>query len=286
MGFTNMIKRLLPDKLYLKLRFKRNMGYNLDLKNPSTFNEKLQWLKLYDRNPLYSQLVDKYEVKEYVKRIIGDEFIIPTIGVWNNFNEIPFNDLPEKFVLKCTHDSGGIVICKDIHTFDIEKAKEKINNSMNNNFFWESREWPYKYIKPRIIAERYIEDDNDKELRDYKFYCFNGIPYYMLLATGRMSQNEELCFDYYDMDFNHLNLTNHWHPNSKKELKKPDKFESMINISKVLSDPFPQVRVDLYEANGQVYFGELTFFDMGGFLKIHPDDWDKEWGSHITLKNT
>lgn len=272
----------MSDKSFLKLKFKEEMGYKLDLGNPQTFNEKLQWLKLYDRNPLYTKMVDKADMKKYVESKIGKEYIIQTLGVYDDFDEIDFKSLPEKFVIKCTHDSGTVIICKDKKIFDIAMARNKINRALRKNFYYQSREWPYKNVKPRVLVEEYIEDKKDKELRDYKFYCFNGEPHALLLATDRMS-GKELCFDYFDMDFKHLKLTNHWHPNAKRVPHKPDHFEDMKKLARKLSEGIPQVRVDFYEANGKVYVGELTFFDMGGYLKIHPDDWDKEWGSMIRL---
>lgn len=283
MKIKERIKRMIPDSIFLKYRFKKEIGYKLNLKEPKTFNEKLQWLKLYDRKPLYTMLVDKYEVKKYVAEQIGEEYVIPTYGVWNCFNDINFEILPEQFVMKCTHDSGTIVICKDKSTFDYALAKEKIEISLKNKHYYTSREWPYKNVKPRIIAEKYMEDEKDQELRDYKFYTFNGKPYYLLLATGRQSENKELCFDYFDMNFYHLKLTNHWHPNALVIPHKPYQFEKMKELAQILAKDIPHVRVDFYEVNGQIYFGEMTFFAMGGHLKIHPDDWDIEWGKLIEL---
>lgn len=271
------------DKLYLKLNFKNKMGKKLNLDNPKTFNEKLQWLKLYDRKSEYVNMVDKYEVKNYVANIIGEKYIIPTLGVYNNFDEIDFSKLPNQFVIKCTHDSGGLIICKDKSKFDKKEAKSKMNKSLKINYFYAGREWVYKNIQPRIIIEKYMEDKNDKELRDYKFYCFDGYVKAILVATNRQSDTEELCFDYFDNKYNHLNLTNHWHPNAKVLPHKPQNFDKMLEIASKLSKNIPHVRVDLYEVNNSIYFGELTFYDMGGYLKIHPDDWDLEWGQLIKL---
>lgn len=278
------IKKRLPDSWVIKRDFRLQMGYSLDLQNPITFNEKLQWLKLYDRNPLYTKLVDKYAVKQWVVNKIGDEFVIPTLGVWDKFEDVDFDNLPDQFVLKCTHDSGGLVICKEKSSFDYSNARKKINESLKQNFFYHSREWPYKNVPPRIIAEKYMEDSRDAELRDYKFYTFNGEPKFLLLATNRQSKDSPLCFDYYDMDFNHLPLTNHWHPNNvSNPPHQPQNFDEMKRLCRILAANIPHVRVDFYEVNGQIYFGEMTFFDMGGFLKIHPDSWEKEWGNLITL---
>ena len=232
---------------------------------------------------MYTKMVDKYEVKKYIADLIGEEYIIPTIAVYNNFDEINFSKLPNKFVIKCTHDSGGLVICKDKKKFDIDSARNKINKSLKINYYRYGREWPYKNVKPRIIIEKYMEDKNDCELRDYKFYCFDGYVKALLVATNRQNETEELCFDYFDNKYKHMNLTNHWHPNAKVIPHKPKKFEDMLKLAQKLSKGIPHVRVDFYEVDGKIYFGELTFFDMAGFLKIHPDDWELEWGNLIKL---
>ncbi len=271
----------MPDEAYLKKKFKIMLGYELNLDNPRTFNEKLQWLKLYDRNPLYSKLVDKYEVKEYVSSIIGDEYIIPTIGVWDSFDEIDFNSLPDQFVLKCTHDSGGLLICKDKNKLDINTAREIINKSLSREYFYLGREWPYKDIKPRIIAEPYLEDDSTHELRDYKFFTFCGIPKAMFIASERGSNNETK-FDFFDMDFNHLQFTN-GHPNADEIPSKPLNFEKMKLLASKLSQNIPHLRVDFYEANGRLYFGELTFFHWSGMTPFDPPQWDIVFGEWITL---
>lgn len=277
------LAKMIPDEKYIRLEYRSYFGKKLDLDNPKTFDEKLQWLKLYNRNPLYTQLVDKCEVKSYVGKMIGQEYIIPTFGVWDSFDEIDFDSLPNRFVLKCTHDSGGIVICKDKGSLDIEKVRNKLTRSLKNNFYWQGREWPYKNVKPRILAEQYMEDSTDKELRDYKIYCFNGKVHATLLASNRMNESHEMTFDYFDKEFNHLKLTNHWHPNASEVPHKPQNYEQMQELAQILSKGFPHVRVDFYEVNGKIYFGELTFFDMSGFLILHPDDWNIEWGELIDL---
>lgn len=271
------------DERYIKKEFYLNMGKELDLKNPITFNEKLQWLKLYDRKPIYTTMVDKYAAKKYVADLIGEEYIIPTLGVWNTPDEIDFESLPRQFVLKTTHDSGGIVICKDKSKLNFKDAKSKLWKSLKRDYYLVHREWPYKNVPKKIIGEKYMEDNDDKELRDYKFYCFNGKVQALLLATNRQSKEEPLCFDYYDNKFEHLNMKNHWHPNSRKKINKPQKFEEMVELASELSKGIPHIRVDFYEVNGKVYFGELTFFDMGGYLIIYPQDWDVEWGKLIDL---
>lgn len=277
-GFINWIN----DETYLRIAYRIAMGKKLDLKNPQSYNEKLQWLKLYDRKPEYTMMVDKQAVKVYVANLIGEEYIIPTLGVWDNADEIDFSKLPNQFVLKCTHDSGGLVICTDKSKLNIAQAKSKLNGCLNHNFFWGQREWPYKDVKPRIIAEKYMVDESGTELKDYKFFCFDGEPKAMFIATDRSNPNEETKFDFFDMDFNHLPFTN-GHPNSTKEIKKPDGFDEMKVLVAKLSKGMPHVRVDLYNINGKLYFGELTFSHWSGLVPFVPEEWDYTFGSWINL---
>ena len=227
-------------------------------------------------------MVDKYKVKDYVASIIGHEYIIPTIGVWDKFEDIDFENLPQQFVLKCTHDSGGLVICRDKNTLNIEKAKRKINKCLKHNFFYAQREWPYKNVVPRIIAETYMEDEKDQELRDYKFFCFDGKVKALFIATDREAEGEETKFDFFDENFNHLNFTN-GHPNAINPPHKPQQFNLMKELAEKLSVNIPQVRVDFYEVNGKVYFGEMTFFHWSGMTPFEPEEWDAVFGSWIDL---
>ena len=276
--------RWIPDKTYLKLIFRVIMKKKLDLKNPKTYSEKLQWIKLYDRNPLYVRLVDKYEVKEYIKEKIGSEYVIPTIGIWDRVEDIPFDQLPSQFVLKCTHDSGGIIICKDKDQFDVKKAKKELNKYLHKSFYWYGREWPYKQVKPRIIAEKYMEDSKTHELRDYKFFSFDGQVKALFIATGRQNPNDETRFDFFNESFNHLDLIN-GHPNADIVPEKPVCFDEMKSLAASLSIGIPQVRIDFYEVNGRVYFGEMTFFHWCGLKPFEPEKWDEIFGSWITLPN-
>ena len=271
----------MDDKKYLQKLYKAAFGKELDWDNPQTFNEKLQWLKLYDRKPIYTTMVDKYEVKKYVAEKIGEEYIISTLGVWDNFDDIDFDKLPDQFVLKCTHDSGGLVICKDKRKLDIATAKKKMEKALRTSFYSEFREWPYKDVKPRIIAEQYMADESGG-LIDYKFFCFDGVPRIMFIATDRENPNEETKFDFFDMDFNHLDIRN-GHPNAKLPPRKPKRFELMKQLASKLSNGIPHVRVDMYEVNGKVYFGELTFYHWGGVVKFEPDSWDKILGDWLVL---
>lgn len=273
----------MSDKKYLELRYKYIIGKKLNLENPVTYNEKLQWLKLYDRKPEYTKMVDKYEAKKYAANIIGEEYIIPTLGVWENVNDIDFDALPNQFVLKCTHDSGGLVICKDKSTLDIENAKNTLEHFLHRNFYSIHREWPYKNVKPRIIAEEYMEDESGYELKDYKFFSFDGNVKAMFIATDRNAETET-CFDFFDRDFNHLPVLN-GHPNTTKEIHKPVNYEKMIELAEKLSKNIPQVRIDFYNINGKIYFGEITFFHWSGLKKFEPEEYDKIFGDWITLPN-
>lgn len=269
------------DELYLKLLFRNRMGKKLNLKNPETFSEKLQWMKLYDRNPQYTMMVDKYAVKEYVSKILGEEYIIPTLGVWDSFDEIDFEKLPEKFVLKCTHDSGGLVICTDKSKLNKAEAKSKINHALRRKYYLNTREWPYKNVKPRIIAEKYMVDESGYELKDYKFFVFDGQMRAMFIATDRTADTET-CFDFYDRKFEHLPFTN-GHPNAQHTIKKPENFEEMIAIAEKLGKGLPQARIDLYNINGRIYFGEITFFHWSGMKPFKPEEWDYKFGSWFNL---
>ena len=271
---------LFSDELYLKTNFRLKMGKKLDLKNPQTFNEKLQWLKLFYRNPQLTMLVDKYECKKYVANLIGEDHIIPTLGLWDSFRDINFNLLPDQFVLKTTHDQGGVVICKNREDFDFEFARKKLNKHLRNNHFYLSREWPYKNVKPRIIAEKFLVDEKSKELTDYKFFCFNGEPKALFVATERQTGNVK--FDYFDIDFNRLNLVQYHEP-SKKEILKPKGFDEMLKFVAILAGDHPHVRVDFYNIDGAIYFGELTFFHHGGHTPFHPEEWDFVFGKWIDL---
>ena len=274
--------RLVPDRLYLKCMFRDKMGYKLNLSNPTTFNEKLQWLKIYDRKPVYSLLVDKFEVKQYVSDMIGSEYVIDNYGVWNSFDEIDFATLPDQFVLKCTHNSGGIVICEDKASFDREKAKLFLEKNQRDEYYLSGREWPYKSVRPRILAERYMVDDQTRELRDYKFFSFNGEIKMMFVATNRQATDRPTAFDFFDENYCHLDIR-HGHPNAESIPMKPKSFDLMKQLAHKLSVGIPQVRVDFYEVNGKVYFGEMTFFHHCGWVPFDPPEWDTILGSWVSL---
>lgn len=272
--------RFLPDDVFLKCIYFIKMGKKLNLDQPKTFTEKIQWLKLYYRNPNYTTLVDKYEVRKYISQKIGDKYLIPILGVYNSFDEINLNELPEKFVLKCTHDSGGIVICKDKRFLNIKEARKKINRSLKRNYYYTWREWPYKNVRPRIICEKYLVDESEVELKDYKFFCFNGSPELLFVASNR---GIDTRFDFFDLDFKPIPITKNHYKNSNKHIKKPAGFDEMIRLSKILSQGMPHVRVDFYDVNGKVYFGEFTFYHFSGLEKFEPEDYDRKIGDLLKM---
>lgn len=272
----------MPDKPYLQIFYYAEFGKFIDFKNPKTFNEKLNWLKLYYRRPDLIKLVDKYEVKKYIADKIGEQYIIPTIGVWDKFEDINFDELPDQFVLKCTHDSGGLVVCKDKSKLNLGEAKAKIEKSLTNNYYLWTREWPYKGVKPRIIAEKYMEDQETGELRDYKFFCFNGEPQYCQVIRDR---NRKETIDFYDMDWNHMPFIglNPVAKNGDNPVAKPIHLEIMKNICRKLSSNIKFARIDLYVVDDKEYFGEITFYPAAGFGRFNPDDWNDRLGDLIKL---
>lgn len=275
------LKGKTPADKFLKKVYRFYMGRELNLENPEFYTEKLQWLKLYDHRPEYTTMVDKYAVKQYVSERIGEEYVIPMLGVWDRVEDIDFDSLPDKFVLKPTHDSGGLVICTDKSKLDIEATKAKLEHFLGRRYYEHNREWPYKNVKPRIIAEEYMEDSTYKELRDYKFFTFGGVPKVLYIAQGR-GRGEPTVADFFDMDYNHLPFTID-HDTAKIPPEKPQNFELMKKLAATLSEGTPQLRVDFYEVDGKVYFGEMTFFHCSGFERFHPDEWDKKFGDWVTL---
>lgn len=271
----------MPDELYIKLIYYVKMDKKLNINNPQTFNEKLQWLKLYDRRLEYTGLVDKYEVRKYIKNTIGERYLIPLIGVWNKFDDIDFSKLPNQFVLKCTHDSGSVFICNDKSKFDKKAVKKKIQKSLKRNFYYPGREWPYKNIKPRIICEKYIVDESGTELKDYKLFCFNGKPKFIQVISGR--ENGKYYINHYDLNWNLINIKRKEHVTNLKEIKRPQCLEEMINISEKLSQNMPFVRIDLYNIKSQILFGEITFFPASGYMGFENESDDLLWGNWINL---
>ena len=286
MGIKNHLRklsRLIPSRFYLQLMHKRRTGEWMSFANPRTYTEKLQWLKLHDREAAYLNMVDKYEAKKYVGERIGNEHIVPLLGVWDNADSIDFNKLPDQFVLKCTHNSGGLIVCTDKSSLDIEAARRKLNKQLSENFYWHGREWTYKHIRPRVIAEKYMQDTRLHDLRDYKFFTFNGVPKIVHIVSNRQVKDEETYGDFFDMDYNHLDLTM-GHDNAPVPPEKPVNFEKMKEYSVLLARNTKHLRVDFYEVDGQLYFGELTFFQDCGFSDVQPPELNAVIGSRINLK--
>lgn len=277
MGLTHWMS----DERFLKKEYYLAMGKTLNLNTPKTFNEKLQWLKLYNREPQYTMMVDKYAVKQYVANKIGSQYIIPTLGVWNHFDEIDFDELPNQFVLKCTHDSGGIVICKDKLKLDKRAAKQKLEYYLKRKYYYVHREWPYKNVKPRIIAEKYMSNDNGEDLNDYKLMCFNGQVKATFVCSDRFSE-DGLKVTFYDTNWKRMPFERHY-PASKTDIARPNTYDEMLILAEKLAFQIPFVRVDFYEVHGRVYFGELTFFPGSGYEEFTPEEWDKKLGDWINL---
>ncbi len=283
---SNMMYALsfLPDKLYLQIFYFATTRKFINFKDPKGFNEKLQWLKVNDRHPEYSKLVDKLAVREHITEVLGEEYLFPLLGKWESFDKIDFDTLPNQFVLKCNHDSGSSKVIKDKFALtkeDFDAMKKFYSKRLKHDFFYAGREYPYKDIKPYIIAEKMMTDDKnpEKSIDDYKFYCFNGIPKMMLMVTDR---DTDCRFDFFDMSFNHLDVKRHC-PNSDKPIEKPKMFDEMHRIATELAKNKKFVRIDLYELGGKIYFGEYTFFAGGGFQLFKPDEWERKLGDWIAL---
>lgn len=282
--FNKFIKtagRLLPDSLYLRIQYYYHFHKKLNLRNPKTFNEKLEWLKLYYRRDDMPLMVDKYRVKEYVANSIGSEYVVPLLAVWDNPAEIDFDILPQKFVLKCNHDSGGLVICKDKGKLDFEKARRILTEAYANNNYWHSREWPYKNLEKKVIAEQFLENPECGELLDYKFFCFNGRVKCFKIDFGRFVEHHANYFDPkgHLLPFGEVICP----PVYDHELILPSCLEEMISLSEKLAVGFPFVRVDFYCVKDHIYFGEITFFPAACVGRFVPDEWDGKLGEWLQL---
>lgn len=286
-SFTHRLARnfysLIPDSVFIRLKYFYRLHEFPNLKHPKTFTEKLQWLKLHNRKPIMTIMVDKYAVKDYVANIIGSQYIIPTIGVWDDANDINFEELPNRFVLKCTHDSGGLVICKDKSKLDFTATREKLNKTLQNDYYITNREWPYKNVPHRIIAEQFMEEDGRPgDLPDYKFFCFAGEPKFCQVIRDR---NTKETIDFYDMDWNHQEFVglNPVARNGLTPVARPENLEHMKEICRKLSTESPFTRVDLYIINGQEYFGEITFYPATGMGCFTPDNYNLIMGEMLNL---
>lgn len=269
---------LWPDRLYIETVYKRINHVSLNLDSPQTFNEKLNWLKLYNQNPLYTKLADKYLAKEYVAGVIGEEYVVRNYGVWKTFDEIDFDSLPDRFILKATHDSGGVTICRDKSQLDMLALKIKFDRILKTNYFYKLREWVYKNAEPKIIADELLDDHSGHELTDYKFWCFNGEAKIMYITN----KGENIYENFYDMDYTPIDI-NHGYPRRFPEYTKPQNFELMKSLAAKLSKDIPFVRVDFFDIDGKVYFGEFTFYDWAGMKSFVSKDWDKLLGDWIKL---
>lgn len=278
---TKKIFDYLPDKIFLRIRYYHAFKKSLNLKHPRTFNEKLQWLKLNDRNSIYTQMADKYKVREYVSKKIGKQFLIPLINVWDSVEEIDFNILPDQFVLKTTHDSGGVRICKDKRKFNFEEATHFLGERMKKNYYYCGREWPYRDVKPRIIAEKYMADESNYELKDYKIFNFNGEPKFIQVDCDRFSNHKR---NIYDIDWNLLNFKYNYENETQKIIEKPIVLKKMLNLARKLSENTKFLRTDFYVINDKIYFGELTFYPEAGFGKFIPESIDLEIGKLLEIE--
>lgn len=274
--------RFIPDKPYLKLCYYLKTHKRLNLENPQTFNEKLQWLKLYNRRPEYTTMVDKYRVREYIKEKIGEEYLIPLVGgPWERAEEIDFDALPDQFVLKCNHDSGSVVICRDKATFDSAAAKKKLDDCVKHNFWYLGREWPYKDVKPCIIAEKYMADESGYELKDYKVYNFSGRPEIIQVDFGRFKEHKR---NLYDQAWNEIEAAIEYPTDPERKLERPQQLEQMLTLAGLLAQDFPFLRTDFYSIEDKLYFGEMTFFPESGFGKFEPEKYEETLGEKITIR--
>ena len=275
LGNLGFFKKI-PDDKYLKRRFKQITGMNLNLDNPQSFN-----VKIHERNPILTTLVDKAEVKKWVSDIIGEEYVIPTYGVFEKFEDIDFSRLPKQFVIKCTHDSGSSIICLDKDKLNLRNTRKRINKCLKKNTYWASREWAYKDVRPRIIIEKCIGDLAESDIIDYKMMCFNGKVKCLFTCTDRHSE-DGLKVTFFDCDWNVLPFERHY-PKSKEEIKKPINFENLILLAEKIARDLVFARVDFYDIEGKIYFGEVTLYPGAGTEEFSPQEWDYKIGSMLEL---
>ena len=274
----NML-RFIPDEPYLKMVFWIKTGKKLNLKNPKTFCDKLNWLKLHDFRPEYTRLADKVAVREHLKEVLGEDICLPLLGVWEHYDDIDFDTLPDKFVMKCNHDSGSVKIIRDKASMDHAALREFYEGRLKLNPFVLGREYPYKEIKPMILVEKFMTSENGRDIRDYKFLCFDGVPRYMFVISDRSTDCRS---DFYDMEFNRLPIVDAY-PMSDEPMEKPAFFDEMVELVTKLAQGFRTIRIDLYEIDGKIYFGEYTFYDGGGFWPKVPEEWEYTMGDLIRL---
>ncbi len=280
MNMKSILTEGIPDSVYIWIQYVHHFHRFPNLNNPKTFNEKLQWLKLHDHNPTYTTMVDKVKVKEYVASRIGEEYIIPTLGIWERAEDVDFDSLPEQFVIKCNHDSHGVIVCKDKSKLNVENTRYSLGKRLNNNGYSYGREWPYKNVERRILAEQFIKDESG-ELIDYKIHCFNGEPKFVLICQDRFSKTG-LKEDFYDLSWKIIDVKR---PNIEHgtPISKPAAIDRMLTLSRILSKDVPFLRVDFYYTQGKILFGELTLFPASGFQRFVPESYDRLFGDWIRL---
>ena len=272
----------IPDKQYLKLLYRVQMGCKLNLDDPKTFNEKLQWLKLYGYRSEYTVMVDKVHAKEYAAKIIGSQYIIPTLGVWDSPDDIDFDSLPDKFVLKCNHNSGGVIICQNKSELDIPRVKRKLRNGLKEDYYKLYRERPYKDVKRKILAELLIDDVSGEGLTDYKLMCFGGKVYCTFVCSERFC-SDGVKITAYDRDWKRMTIERLAHPTSKHDIPKPKLYEKMIVLAEMLALDTPFIRIDFYEVGEKLYFGEMTLYPATGMERFKQDEWDVHLGNLLVL---
>ena len=277
-GWLNWV----PDSLYLKVLYRVIMGRKLNLRNPKEYNEKLQWLKLNDRKPEYATMVDKYEVREYIEDLLGDKYLIPCLGIYDSVDDIDIDALPDRFVLKCTHDSGSVEICKDKSSFDIEGARHRLSQAMKRNYYATYREWPYKYVKPRIIAEGYLEGDGG-DLKDYKVMCFNGEAKIIEVHENRFVEGKVHTQTFYDREWNIVPLTQIETVTVDRPGERPRQLDEILRLSELIAKNMYHARIDWYIEGDKIYFGEITFFDGSGFESFSTPEMERMLGDMINL---
>ena len=276
---NTFLNRFISNERAIKCKFKYKMGKYPDLENPVSFSEKLQWLKLNNKNPEYTRIVDKITFKDYIREKLGDGYTVPTLGVWDKFDDIDFDKLPDKFVIKCNHDSGGLIICKDKSKLDKKAARKKINKCLKTNYYLLGREWPYKNVKPRILVEEYL--DLPEGLVEYKIFSFNGQAKVVDVCMG-IAHTMNRTNTFFTRDWERIPMQQYL-PNEKGEVSAPEELPKMLEIADKLSQGIPQVRVDFYVYKGNIYVGEMTFFHNSGAEKINPYEWDLKLGEYIDL---
>lgn len=281
-GYKTRREGKYDDETFFKRRYKENTGKELNLDNPQTFNEKLLWLQIHDRNPVYTTISDKYLVKKWVAEKIGEKYVVPLIGVWDSVDDIPFDELPDEYVLKCNHDCGSVMVKRKGEKLDVKKVKKRFRKALKRNYYPVGRVWGYKNIVPKVFAEEYIKSIDKGFPIDYKIFCFDGEPKYTYCVSERETKTTRL--DFYDLEWNHMPIF-HRYPNSEKGVPKPKRWEEMLDIARKLSAGFPHVRVDLYEEpDGKILFGEMTLCTSSGTVNYEPEHYEYEFGSYINIE--